>query len=136
VEIGAALYTRVSTHAGFSALASTRLYPRRLPEGATLPAATYVMVTSPKVTTRDAGPASLALSMYQFTCYAATYAGARALAKQVRLALDGYSGTMGGASGVRVDGAYVADERDGYTESLEMYQVQVDVMLQHAEETS
>ena len=136
MEIGAALYAYVSTHNGFSTLASTRLYPEMLPEGVTLPAAMYLMVTSPKVTTRDSGPASLAISLYQFTCYATTYAGARALAKQVRLALDGYQGTMGGASGVRVDGAWVVDERDGYTESLEMYQVQVDVMLQHAEETS
>lgn len=136
MEIGPAVYIRVSTYAGFSALASTRLYPKRLPEGVTLPAATYVMVTSPKVTTRDSGAASLALTLFQFTCYAATHAGARALAKQVRLALDGYSGTMGGASGVRVDGAYVSDERDGYTESLEMDQVEVDVMIQHAEEIS
>jgi len=131
VEIGAAIYAYLG-----SLLTGKRLYPERLPEKATLPAVTYVMVTSPKVTTRDAGPASLALSLYQFTCYATTYAGARALAKQVRLALDGYSGMMGGASGVRVDGAYAADERDGYSESLEMYQVEVDVMLQHAEETS
>ena len=134
MEIGPALVIQLTTYPSF--LAGTRVSPRRLPEGVTLPAVTYQMVTSPKVTTRDAGPASLAISLYQFTCYATTYAGARALAKQVRLALDGYQGTMGGASGVRVDGAYVSDERDGYTESLEMYQVQVDVMLQHAEETS
>lgn len=78
-----------------TALISGRLYPSRRPQGALLPAVTYIDVSDEKLHTL-AGQSKQESPVKQFTVYAATKPSAKAVANQIKSALVDYSGTMGG----------------------------------------
>lgn len=77
-----------------SALIVDRLYPARLPQGATLPAVTYQRIAGTPVISHD-GASDLARARFQFDCWAETYDAMVGLAKAVRVALSGHRGYMG-----------------------------------------
>lgn len=88
------LYDRLSGHAGLSALVSTRIYPNVAPQNVTVPFVTYRRVSA----VRESGfgeDIGIVTSRFQLDMYAATYSGVRAIAEQVRAALQRYraSGT-------------------------------------------
>lgn len=73
---------------GVSALIGARLYPLRLPQDVTLPAATYQrIVTTPHNTLTGAHGSATAL--LQLDSYAPTYGGAEALSEALMTAIDG-----------------------------------------------
>jgi hypothetical protein len=80
--------------------------------------------------THDTGPAGYAMSRFQLSCYAATVAGVKALAEQVRQTWDGYRGTVGG---VRIDAAMVANRLAGRADAVDMEREIIDVLIWHAE---
>lgn len=127
-----ALYSYLSGYAGLSARIGTRLYPLRLPENVTYDAATYQRISGPRVHSHS-GASGLAAPRFQLDCYSETYLGAKNTAAQVRIALDGYKGTMGGAGGVSVQSCLVQDDRDFYDADLRVYRVSLDVVIEHAE---
>lgn len=135
-----ALYTHLSGYAGLTALVSTRIYPDEMPQGCAKPAVVYQRIDTPREYTHD-GPAHLAHPRFQFTAWAlpsATASGsttAKAVADQIRAALDGYTGTMGGAGGVAVQAVFVADERSGFEMDgqTRLHSYQLDVILWHEE---
>lgn len=109
--IGQAIHARLKAHAGTSALVESRVYPLRLPEGPTYPAIRYQVIGAPRTHLMgDSADASIGVhSRVQVDCFAETYAGVRAVAEQVRLALSRWSGTAGG---VTVEVVFLDDERD------------------------
>ena len=127
-----ALYAFLAATAGVTALVSTRIYPQVIPQDAVLPAIAYQRISGPRVHSQS-GASGLAYPRFQFTCQAATYSAARQVANAVRAALDGYRGTMGGAGGVSVGAAFVANEIDGYSEESGEHTVRLDVVIYHAE---
>ena len=83
------VYARLTGHAGLGALVSDRIYPEHLPQNPTYPAVTYFQVGGP----RDhslAGSSGLAVTQWQVDAWATSYLGAKAVAEQIRVALDSY----------------------------------------------
>jgi hypothetical protein len=101
MTLEAALFNRLTTHAGLTALIAARCYPILLPQEPTLPAVTYQRVAGAHLQEFQM-PAPIARGRYQVTARGTSYASTRAVATQVRLALDGLSGLMGGVGGVNV----------------------------------
>ncbi len=120
-----ALFTYLSTHAGLSALVSTRLYPVVLPQGATLPAVTYMRVSTVQMRTFG-DPRMGRTARIQFTVWASTYASRLAVAQQLAAALEGYDGLMGGTGGVTVLAAQGENELDDYEPTAKVYQAALD----------
>ena len=122
-----ALFSHLSAFAGLTALVGTRIYPMLLPQQATLPAVTFMKVSNPYI--RTFGSTIGAQPRFQFSCWATTYLGAKAVADQIKAALDFYAGTMGG--GVVVRAGLVENELDDYDPETKRYHVPVDVILWH-----
>lgn len=119
----AALYSILSNHSGLTALVSTRIAPVRLKEGESLPAVTYQRITSQDhwAGGADAGVRSI---RYQVSSWGANYDQARAVATQVRAALQRYSGT---AAGVVVQGIFITSETDLYDDPPHAYHSAIDI---------
>ena len=101
-----ALVALLEGDADVGALAGDRIYPIVVPAGATLPAIAYQRISTRRPEEMD-GPSGLARPRFQFTCVGTDFGVVKALAKAVRAALDGFSGTV---SGVMIDGILFEDE--------------------------
>lgn len=88
------LTTFLKADGGVAALVTARIYPLRLPQVPTFPAIVYQTVSTVVLDHNHGGAGRLLRSRVQFTCWAASHAGADALADALRSALDGYAGTM------------------------------------------
>ena len=75
-------------------LVSTRIYPNEVPQGAAMPAISYEQASGDREHTMD-GPVGMVDASFVLNCWSETYAGSRTLSGYVRIALDGYSGTVG-----------------------------------------
>lgn len=122
--IESALFAYLSSYVGLSALVGTRVYPLVLPQTPTMPAIAYNRVSS--VVERDLSGAARTRVRMQLTCFGTTYGSAKQVARQVREALQDYSGTMGA---VRILEATVIGEMDQYEPDLSQYYIPVDVMF-------
>lgn len=133
VEVGLMVY--LEADAPLAALVGTRLYPNVLPQrNLTLPAIVWQRIATTRVNSLS-GPSGLATPRFQFTCWAATYAAAQAVAEALRTALDGYTGAAGAYT---VSDAILEDEGDMYEPSIglkekEAYGVRVDYTIWHPE---
>jgi hypothetical protein len=88
------LTTFVEADAGVVALVSSRVYPLRLPQVPTFPAIVYQVVSTVVMDHHHGSAGRLLRARVQFTLWAGSHAGADALARALRAALDGYAGTM------------------------------------------
>lgn len=127
-----ALHDYLSTHPGLSALIAGRIYPLVLPQKPTLPAITYQRISGLRVRSHQ-GPSGLASPRFQFDAWADSYASARTVADELRRALDGFRGMMGGAPGVRVDAVHLDTDRDLYETETRRWRVQADYFVWHEE---
>lgn len=96
--IEADLRTFLLSQPAISALVGTRFYPLRLPQGVAFPAITYQTVFGTSEFTHD-GPAHLGRRRIQIDCWAKGNTGYNqvvALADEIRTAVVGYLGAMGG----------------------------------------
>jgi len=115
--------------------ADARIYPQPLPQQATLPAITYLRVSSVREYTLS-GPDHLPSVRFQLNCWADTLSAVLILKEEVRSALDGWnasSGLMGGAGGVVVQACYLVDERSTYEPAPSRYVEQLDFIVTHNE---
>lgn len=115
-----------------AALVGVRVYPVKMPQRPTYPAVVYNRISGPREHSQD-GSSGLAHPRFQLDCFAATYAGAKDLASKVRLALDGFRGSMGGVSGVDVNAVFIEDDRDDYDDDIHVYWVSLDAVVWHNE---
>lgn len=132
MRIEQALVQHLLTNAAVAAKVGNRVHLKQLPQRSTLPAIVIHKVSGPREHSHD-GSSGLARPRFQFDMYAATAEAANDLAEKVRLALDGFRGTMGGVSGVRVDGVFLENERDDYDDSAEVQAVSQDYIVWHGE---
>lgn len=95
-NVGEALYKELTTDAGVAALVSTRVYPRMIPQDASLPACAYQLISNVPEHSHSPGRSDFWRARYQITCTALTYDGASDLAEAVTQALDGFRGILGG----------------------------------------
>lgn len=119
MSIGNLLYSRLTTHAGTSALISTRCYPLTLPQKPTLPALVYQQISSAP----NQGTSTLHRDRYQISCWASTYSGAVALATQVQSALEEHTDTD---QTPYLKMTYRVNSLDDYDPDDELYRVILD----------
>ena len=108
-DIGAATRAKLLATTGVSTLLGTRVYPDRLPQGATLPAAVYHLI-SLREEVDLAGLTGVGHARVQVDAWAETRLAANALALAIRdaLAASGGRGTWGT---VYVSGCVPTSER-------------------------
>lgn len=128
-EIEEAVYSRLSGNAGVSALVSTRIYPNKIPQEATLPAIAYQRISARRVKAH-AAPTGLARVRVQVTCVARSYSEVKGLAAAVRTAMQGVMGTVGG---VWVQGSWLETDADEYGDAETLHSVRQDFMIWHTE---
>jgi len=129
MSIETGLVTHLTADDGVSALIGARMYPLVSPQDAALPVLVYQKISG-KPDYTHAGASGLARARFQFTCQAASYARAKALAAAVRASLSGFSGTMDATA---VGAVFVENDRDGWSEAFKAPVVRVDVMIWYQE---
>lgn len=125
-----AIFNHLSTDAGVAALVGTRVYPVMLPQGATLPAVTYMRVSSTRMRTFGA-PRMGRVARFQFTVWATTYLSRGAIVAALIDALEGYSGTLGGVGGVDVLAIQQEGQLDDYEPTAKVFQSACDFFITH-----
>lgn len=132
-ELEPAVVAHLKAYAGLSALVGSRIYPLTMPQDATLPCVTYQRVSGIRHSAmgQDTGLATVRLS---FSCWAATYASAKAVAKQLRLALQRCASTIGsGANTATGVASFIETDIDDYEPDTGYYRVILDFRISHDE---
>lgn len=124
------IYSHLTAESTITDIVSTRIYPRQLPQNPTYPALTYRRVSTRTQHYHNAGD-SLPFPRYQFSCYAATYAGTKSLANALRAILDGFKGTFGGS--LTVGFILWENEIDGFDNVAEAPVTHTDFIIAHQE---
>jgi hypothetical protein len=140
-----ALVAFLKADSATNALIAGRIYPSAMPQqkvsSKSVPCIVYHRISTPREMAHD-GPrgggslAGCAQPRFQLDLYALESAKASQLAEAVRLALDGFSGSMGGSGGVEVQAVFVEDEQSGFEDlgdSLRLHWKQLDLVIWHAE---
>ena len=130
MSVEGAIYTQATTHAGLSALISTRAYLGRGPQNPTLPILVFMRVSSERehAMGADANPTH---ARFQLMAMAGDADEARGVADQVKLAFDRWSGT--------VDGTVIQStlrggaDLDLYDDTTKTYMALVDFMVHYEE---
>lgn len=129
MSLDTVLYTRLTTFAGLTALIENRVYARNeLPQGAVLPAVSFMRAGVERVSAMgvDTG---LARARIQVDAWASTYDGVRAVAEQLRLALQRWRN----ATGTVVQDTYVLTELDLYETETRLHRVMFDFDVVYVE---
>jgi hypothetical protein len=112
------LVTLLAGTVGVSNLVGARIYPATLPQNPTLPAITYMRVTSGPVYSIT-GYSGLDNPHMQIDCWASTYSAAKALRAAVLTAIDGAT---------TLKGVLISDQ-DMYEDDVMIYRVSMDFSL-------
>lgn len=129
MSLDTVLYTRLTTFAGLTALISDRVYARNeLPQGVALPAVSFMRAGVERVSAMgvDTG---LARARVQVDAWASTYDGVRAVAEQLRLALQRWRNV----TGTVVQDTYVLTELDLYEPETRLHRVMFDFDVVYVE---
>jgi len=92
-EPGKAIYGILSATAAVTALVSTRIYPNNVPQDVALPFIAYSIVSQEPSITKDVVSA-LDVIRISLDIYSTNYDTSNQIAAAVRVALDGYKGTI------------------------------------------
>jgi Protein of unknown function (DUF3168). len=95
MELEVALTTYILSKTGLTSLIGDRFYYDSLPQGKNYPAVVCMCIDDIPIHTHN-GISNYTRPNYQFTVYASTRAGAKAVSKQIKLALSDYAGSMSG----------------------------------------
>lgn len=124
-----ALYSYLSGYAGLTALVGTRIYPEMLPDSPTYPAVSYSRVSTRRERTLTIPSVAAVEARFQCSCWGERYADAKAVAVQIKAALQDFQGVMGGTGGVTVLEASTVNELDQHDARVRVYHVPVDVTI-------
>lgn len=91
MSIESDLFTLVTGDAGVSALIGTRMYPKLMPPGATLPCVVYGEVATETLVQAD-GDTDARMGRYALSYWAESYAGIKAGRAALLSAVNGYQG--------------------------------------------
>ena len=123
------LVNYVLSQSGVTALIGTRIAPAPLRQESPLPAITYQLISVEDGLLHD-GPLGLPQPRIQMDCWSSSYAGAKALAAAVKVAIHAYKGLMGT---VQVEQASVVNLVDSYEPNTGKWRVIVDTVIQYKE---
>lgn len=120
-----AIFARLSTDSGLTALVSTRIYPMKLPDTTAYPAITYQCID--KIPASALGTASTCFAArFQFDCWGKTMSAVKNLANKLRNSLDALDTTL---SGIRIYGIVYLGEFDTYEADTELYRISSDFKI-------
>jgi hypothetical protein len=112
------------------ATVTERWYPLVLPDRPTLPAVVYQRI-SPRRDQDHGGPSGAASPRFQFSCWAESYAAARAMRADLQSVFLGFRGTVGG---VRITGILDAGaEFDDFEPVTGRWRCVTDMYVGHVE---
>lgn len=103
------LYQRLTSRTAVSSLIGSRVYPMMAPQGAPLPLVVYQRtgVDRPQSLAGNVGNPVITL---QLTSYGTSYTNVKTIARAVRLAVDGWTGTT---ASVTIQRSTLVTESDG-----------------------
>lgn len=127
-----AIYAHLVANPRVAAVLSNRIYPDKLPQDVTKPAAVYFVISSPRTYSYDA-PSGVADTRLQFNVHGLRKEDAKGGSEAIRQAVSGFAGMLGGPAGVDVTSIFVDDEDSGYDDELELYTSRIDIIIEHAE---
>lgn len=111
------VYTKLASTPAVARLVGFQVYPIAVPKtGATMPLIAYRRVNILRESTL-AGPLFQPVVSLQISCWAMSYDAVRDLADEVRLALDGHTGTL---AGVTISDMRLVSEVDDYIDPTEV----------------
>lgn len=110
------------------------VHPLRIKQGGHMPQVTYQRLPGTKRYPGHDAPTDFVIARIQVSCWSEKYLTAKAIAKAIRLALNGYSGPMGTTNPVSVQGAQVKDDYDDYIPEAPLGRVVLPVILPYKEE--
>ncbi len=129
MSIESVLYDRLTGYAGLSALISTRLYPNVAPQNVTVPFVTFRRVSAVRDSAFGADAGSVT-ARFQFDMYATTYSGVRAIAEQLRGALQRWTTT----SGITVEDTFIVNELETFdAEPALLHRAVTDIQIHYQE---
>lgn len=116
-----------------SALVVARVYPIVLPQGVKQASVVYSRISGGGDYDMQSSTGYVRPRI-QIAAWAPKADDAVTLANRVKDRIDGYSGVMGtGLAAVTVQGVFMADEREMYDDSVQMYGVMRDYFIHHEE---
>lgn len=130
MSIEARLYAHLTSVAGLAGLVGDRIYPVQLPQDTTLPAVTYLRVSTAPVQHRDNATPTYSRARFQLDGWADSFDGNVALRRQLRLAL----GTFQQDTAPRVDVTLLAGDRDTLEAEPGRWRCTLDYMISHEED--
>jgi hypothetical protein len=103
------LYARLTSQTAVSSLIGSRVYPLIAPQGTPLPLVVYqrTAVERPQSLAGNVGNPVVTL---QLTTYGTSYTSVKSIARAIRLAVDGWTGTT---AGVTIQRSTLQTEADG-----------------------
>lgn len=118
------LFQRLSSQTSVYTLIGTRVFPMMAPTGTALPLVIYQRSAVSRQQSLS-GPVGLPVVTLQLTSYASSYTAVKSIARAVRVAVDGWTGTT---SGVTIQRTSLQAESDGMVlpqddQSLPVYSV-------------
>ena len=131
MSIESRLYTQLTTHGGLTALIGLRAYPVQLPQTPTLPAVTFMRVSTTPLLAHDASTPAYSTARFQVDGWAATYDGMVALRKQLYAAMGAWRVTTVGS---RVDVALLVGDMDILEAEPERWRCILDYNISYEED--
>lgn len=113
-----AIYGKLANTTGVTGLISNRIYPSILPQQITLPAVTYSQVNQPGMHASGRDPNIQEVRM-EVSCYSTSFTQAQAVSRQVKAALQDYTGS----TWLAVQRIFFDDETDQSTVDPESKQI-------------
>lgn len=128
MSVETVLFSRLSEHTGLNALVSTRVYPNLIPQNATMPVVSYHRISTHRESAMgvDTG---VARARFQLDAFAATYSAVRAVAEQIRAALQRWTN----ASGTVVQDSFILGEQEFYEDETKRFRVSQDFEIIYVE---
>ena len=96
------IYSKLASSPGVARLVGFQIYPIAVPKGASMPFVIYKRANVRREGTLGNTPLFMPEVSLQVASWALTYEGAKDLADEVRLALDGHTGTLLGLSLIHI----------------------------------
>ena len=120
------IYTRLSGYAGLTALVGLRIYPVVAPESPVYPLVIYTLISPDKPKTSGGTSGNQIAALYQFSCWADTYASARAVADQIIAAFEDYSGT---SDSTVIQFSFYESENEMFEPTTKKHFIAIDFMI-------
>lgn len=112
-----AIYSILSNDAGVTTLSSTRIYPVKLPQNATLPCVSYSVSEDAEDQTYD-GQGTFQRVSVELDAWSDTHSEMLSLADAIKTAIKNYTGTV---SGTTIDRVSIDSSVSVFEEEIEKY---------------